>query len=360
MRKTIIFLFVFSAFSATVFAQSLDKLTDRARHVLALRVNGNKSEAVRYFEPASRNDFLDRKPFPMSNVQVTGLELTDDAKMVYVVFKATFTAPDFGPFQATVREPWIWDGKDWFLRLPAVGNPFDAFKTPAAAPLPAEPAPFELQVRDFAFGKHVQGEVIKRTVEFKSDLGRVYSIRAPELPGLFVSSPVWTSKEGGALQLALDTTLLSQNVDYTVNLEISDSQERKTNASLHISAEIEPRLRFSQTPDPVEPLKAGVTTVRIENVSGTAFKPLNIISTNPAYKLGDDVPKVVEPGQSMNLTITNDPQPEPTGETLNITISDGILAGSSTFVLPLHVNLPVSRGAGYSKEELEQILRMAK
>src|SRR5206468_947841 len=87
---------VFVILAANVsFAQDLNRLQSRAQKFLSLRssVNMDKRAAGQYVEDAKRQEFEESKPFPMQDVQIIGLEFTNDPKLVYVVFKAKVMLP---------------------------------------------------------------------------------------------------------------------------------------------------------------------------------------------------------------------------------------------------------------------------
>src|SRR2546428_4077762 len=111
------FLLFYLMAAAPALAQNLDRLHERAQKLLLLRTAGDKGQAVQYIETPSREEFLQSKPFPMLEPQLTGFEFTNDPKAVYVLFKAKVLLPDIGAVPRTGRELWVWDKKDWFLHI---------------------------------------------------------------------------------------------------------------------------------------------------------------------------------------------------------------------------------------------------
>jgi hypothetical protein len=358
MQKFILFLSLCLLKPAIGSAQSLDKLMNRAHSYLEARAALNRTEMGKYAQANKRTSFLERTPPPMSKAKIDGLDFTNDSKTVNVRYSATFTIDNVGNIPTQVREAWIWDGKDWFLKLEEIGNLFETKNNPGAAP-EVKSFPFELATSKIDFGKHTQGEVIKQVVEFKSNQDTFHTFTQNETPGLLVTGPTWLSKETGQLEVVLDTSLLSANVNYSAELDVTDWHGQKTKARLAVTAEIEPRLRFIQNPKIVDPAKGGTLEIQIENLSTTAFKPTSLVLSNPAYQISDYTPNLVGPGQTLKIVIAYQPQPEPTGVALTVQTSPAALV-TPIFVLPINLKLPVSQGAGYTKEELDEIIKKAR
>lgn len=291
----------------------------------------------------------------MSKPKIEGFEFTSDPKTVYVLYSATFMIQDVGPVSARVREPWNWDGKDWFLEIKDTGNPFAAAKAAPTSP-PANTLPFELSIAKIDLGKHVQGEIVRRTIDFKSDQDRFGAFRHNELKGLQVTGPIWTSKQTGQLEVALDTTLLDAGVSYPVELEISGWQSPKTLAKFEVTAEIEPRLRFSQTPEIIDPATGGTIEIQIENLSNISFKPVSLVLTNTAYQVSDHTPGTIAPGKTLKLSISYQPQVNPLGVAVNVGTSPAVVVNPN-FVVPLNVKLPVPHDFAYTKEEIDEMIK---
>src|SRR4029453_3163279 len=136
MKSTILSFFLVSMIVATAVGQDLNRLQSRAEKLLTLKsgLKIDKAQAVQYLESKSRQEFLESNPFPMSDAQVTGIEFTSDPKSVYVIFKAKVFLPEIGWVPRTGREPWLWENKNWFLRLEDLGNPFAASNHGEAVP----------------------------------------------------------------------------------------------------------------------------------------------------------------------------------------------------------------------------------
>jgi hypothetical protein len=351
-------------FSANGWSQDLNRLQARAQKLLSLRssVNIDKAQAAQYIESKGRQEFLEGRPLPMSEAHVTGFELTDDPKLVYVIFKAKVLLPEIGYVPRTGREAWIWENKDWFFHVEDAGNPFAVFaKSTDNAPeaSPPKPLTFELSTNSIDFGKHVQGEVLRRTVTLKSDRNEVSSLRQPDLPGFLVEPIQWKSDNDGQFDVVLDTTLLSEDVHYPIDLEVIGFEQQRTHVKFEIAAAIEPRLRFTQDPPLLDPTKPGKVELSIQNLSGKSFRFLSVLSTNPSYAIKSEAPTQLNAGETLKLNLEFQAQQHPLGEQINITLSEPVL-GRPSFVLPLKIKFPNEPSPEYTKEQLDQLIRRAR
>jgi hypothetical protein len=358
MRKSILIIFWFALVLPTASAENLDRLIARAQRYLDARASGNKIEMERFVPTDKRNELLNRTPPPMSNPKVEGLELTSDPKTVYVMYSATYMIQDVGPFTTRVKAAWNWNGKDWFLEIKPGGNFLEVAMNTQPQPV-AKPLPFELNMAAVDLGKHVQGEVVRQSIGFKADKEGMGAFRHNALKGLQVTGPTWTSKENGQLEIALDTSLIDTDVKYPVELDISAQGYDKTRAKFELTAEIEPRLRFSQTPEIIDPTVGGTVEIQVQNVSNVSFKPRSLILSNTAYQISDYTPSVVESGKTFKIVIKYQPQPDPSGVALNVETSPAVLA-KANFTLPINVKLPTAEEPTYSKQQLDDIIKRSR
>jgi hypothetical protein len=364
MKKTLISILVVSfGFATSSFGQDLNRLQDRAQKLLSLRsIDKNplskKTDAAPYIETKSRDKFLDLSPFPMQDARVSGFEFTNDPKLVYVLFKAKVVLPELGPVPRTGREPWVWDKKDWFLTLPDDDDPVFAN---VRAPKPPSGIPFDLAQDHVDLGKHVQGDVVRQTLKFKSNKDAIVLFRSSDgLPGLSVSAPDWKSNDEAELQVVLDTVLLSKDVRYTVALEIQGSEGQTLHSSFDLTAQIEPRLRITQVPAIIDPSKAGTVEIEMENLSKEGFQfMLPLTPTNPEYQIVGSVPEGIEPGQTVKLKLKYIAQLEPLGAQIALKLSRPVV-GRDFFGFPLKINFPVQGALMPTREQLEEIIRKSK
>jgi hypothetical protein len=362
MKTTVYTILLSLMVTAAGYSQDLNRLQARAQKLLDLRssLKSNKSAAAQYINMPDRPEFLETNPLPMQDAKVVGLEFTDDPKLVYVVFKAKVVLPDIGAVPRTGREPWVWDKKDWFLHIEEAGDPFAALRnTTAPSAPPVKPLPFEFVTTHVDLGKHVQGEILKGVVEFKSNHQDVFLFRPAELPGLSFGAPVWKSNEEGQIEFQLDTTIISEDVKYEPEIEVDGYEHQRTRRAFELVAQIEPRLRFTQVPPLVEPTKAGQVEIRMENLSNIPFSFKTVFMTNDSYHLVKDPPDMVRPGETTTFTFTYDGKAEPQNAQLQIELKDSIV-GKRGMIFPLRINLPAPVVPGYTREQLEEFIRKSK
>jgi hypothetical protein len=229
--------------------------------------------------------------------------------------------------------------------------PFSATNRPTA--IPPKALHFELSTDKIDFGKHIQGDVIKQTINFTSDQDDLLLVELKsDCPGLFVSNPTFTSKQGGSIVVALDSTFLTQSVHYSVELQALSREYQKAKATFDVLAEIEPRLRFSQNPEAIDPSKDGTVELRIENLSGIPLKVISMASTNNEYRIANQLLPSAEPGQTLTVTLNYSAQTAPRGAALYLQTAQPVMA-TSRLTVPLHIILPVEESPGYTKEQLD-------
>ncbi len=348
-----IFLFLISTPAS---AQDLNRLRDRAQKLLQLRVTGNKGQAVQYVDSKQREDFLQSRPLPIQEPKIVGLEFTDDPALVYVVVKSKVVLPDLGTTIHTRPEPWIWDKKDWFFHMEDVGDLLALTKSRGVAAPPVKPLPLTLSTSRLDLGKHSQGEYVKGVVGFTSSRKDIFLFRTQDnLPGLAFGSPVWKSDEAGEIQFVLDTTLLSEDVHYKVQMEVDGDLLQKTKTSFDLTMQIAPRIRIAQTPAILDPAQAGTVEISIENASNVPLKLSYTGSTNSAYRLLNTELPAVTPGEMLKLRIAYEAQAEPLGAQLTFNLPAEIL-GKPALTLPLSIKFPEAAAPEYSREQLERLL----
>lgn len=340
MRKTCIAFPLFILLPViSAFAQDLNRLQPRAKALLVASVAGNKVEAASYIEPAKRNQYLAADIIRMAEGRLVGLEFTDDPKLVYATYTVTLILPEVGRINATPRVPWVWTGKDWFVRI---DNPEPVFNQKQKPAISREDLPFEITSKVVDFGKHTQGEILKQTLNFRANKERTELVHAnTDVPGLLVSSPVWTSKENGYVDLTLDTTLWTKDGNFKLEFEAIGFEEEKTTAQVELKAQVEPRLLFSQTPEIVDVTKSGAVDVIIENVSQIPLTPTSIQTSHPQFKIDSDVPKTIAPGETLKMHVVYEAQPEPVAASIYFRTAQPVLAAPG-FQIPIRVKLPTN------------------
>jgi hypothetical protein len=153
--------------------------------------------------------------------------------------------------------------------------------------------------------------------------------------------------------------LLSESVNYNTELHIVDLAQQVTRIPLTVKAEIEPRLKFSQAPEILDPKQSGSTEVRIENVSQLAFELASAVPTNGSFRIKDYTHGTIASGQTLKIILDYDAQRQPIGAALNLELSTPVVVRTE-FTFPLNIKLESSVVPAYSKEQLDELIRKSK
>jgi hypothetical protein len=333
--------FFLAALTKPALAQNLDRLPDRAQQLLTLRstLKIDKQKAVQFLVRENRQEFLESNPLPMSDAKVTGLEFTNDKKLVYVIFTAKVFLPEIGPVPRTGKESWVWDKSNWFLRLDEGGD-FTTLAQGQNTKIDATPLPLTLSPSHIDLGKLVQGQIVKGSLEITSNRDEIRVFRPADLPGLTMSNPVWESKEKGRVDFVFDTALMFEDVHFKSEVAADGYEAQHVSAVFELSAQIEPRLKITQTPPLLDPFREGSVEISIQNASKTPFRFIEETVTNPEYHLSGNLPPVIAPGDTVKLTLSYGAQGEPTGAQLNLRFSEEVLAGGRNMTFPLQIKFP--------------------
>lgn len=161
------------------------------------------------------------------------------------------------------------------------------------------------------------------------------------------------------MEVSLDTTFLTKNVRYSVELEAVSLEQKRIKVAFDVVAEIEPRLHFSQIPEVIDPSKDGTVELRVENISGIPLKITSLASANNDYRITNELLPSAEPGQTLTITLAYHAQTAPRGAAVFFQTAQPVMATSQVTV-PLRINLPVEASSGYTKEQLDRIRAGAK
>ena len=339
-------------------AQDLAQLPDRAAKLWELRKQANKLDALQFIETQARQTYLQWNEPRILDFKITGLEFTEDRNRIEVVSKVHEMLPQIGETDLIVRETWIWKDRKWSMLATAPKNPFGQ---PAMGDKPANERillKFEITETTIDLGRHIQGETIEGKIPFAANRNEIRSIGTHQnLTGLVIHQPVWTSSSEGYLPYQWDTALVWQDFNQTVVFDALGVNDARASIDVQFRARIDGKVGFKQVPEIIDTTEAGEVELHIQNLSATTpLKILSVLSYNPAYKVGDDVPESIPPGESGRLLIHYAGQTRPLGASLALVLSEA-LGQSPVTTVPLHVKLPKEEPRSVTREELERIIK---
>ena len=362
MKATMSFLIVL-VFASPVFGQDLDTLQDRVQGLWNALTSSESLRALDYVEEASRARFLEREPDNVMTASVVGLEFTDDPSVVSVQVRTTVMLAQLGGVERVSSEVWIWDGGNWFLRIPEGGmeTPFGGTAAFGERPPRAERdrlPRIEFLVDALDLGHHVQGAQTEGALPFRLESGTIRSIRPSgalgSIPGLDFGAVEWVDEENGRLPYTWDTTLVSADVEEVVAFSVRDLGTRQALVPLMIVGDIEPRIRFTQVPDIVDMSKAGSFELIIENISHEPFGVLRTTSQNSDYEFDTAWPELLRPGMSGKVTVRYPAENDPKRISVVVTFRGLVLGQRKVTLKPVLVG---SAKRGYTAEEREEMMR---
>ena len=235
------------------FAQDLSLLQDRAMKLWELRKQANKLDALQLIDPQTRQTYLQGNEPPIISFKVTGLEFTDDRNRIVVVSKVRQVLPQIGEMDVPVREPWIWKDKKWSMQALPPSTPFskrDSTDTPTDDRVPPK---LEMSSTTIDLGQHTQGDIIAGKIPFFSNRDEIRKIELGQaVPGLAMRPPVWTNEKEGYLLVQWDTTLVWQDVNQTVPLEVLGTNDTRASIDVRIQAHINGKVGFKQVPEIID------------------------------------------------------------------------------------------------------------
>jgi hypothetical protein len=334
-------------------AQDLGQLRARASKLWELRKQSNKLDALQFIEAQTRQTYLQWNESPIINFRLSGLQFTDDPNRVDMLVTVRSLLFQVGELDRTVQESWVWKDGQWFMQ--AISPP-KLFQSAEKASDPVHiPPEFHVANTTVDIGRHAQGDIVEGKIPFQAvrrDIVGIAPLQKP--PGLSIGAPVWTSASEGYLPYQWETVLLSQDVNQKIALEAKATSNERASVEIQFRARIDAKVGFKQMPEIVDPAKAGQVELQIQNLSTRPLKILSVSSYNHAYVVDDDVPESIEPGKSGRLLFRYAAQEEPAAAAIALALSEK-LGPSPLTVVPLHIKMPESKPASYTREDLEKI-----
>ena len=362
MKRVGSLLMVLTFLCDPAFGQNLNALRARSQDFWNAIVGNESFRAMEYVEFDGRAEFFEQRPQNVVGAEVIGMEFTGSPDEVSVTIQTTFLHAMLGRLERKRSDLWVWDGSDWYMRPPGEGlaSPFGVTGVESGEP-EGTAVPFEFLLAELDLGDHVQGDQIEGSLPFRAGRGTIRSVRPSALlgsiPGLRFERPEWIDEETARLPYVWDTTLVASAQDEVVAMSIRDNGRDRELIPLRIFGRIEPRIRFTQVPDVVDMAEAGTFELVIENVAYEPFEIRRSSSPNSNYEIESEWPEVFEPGSSGKIVVRYPATDDPERASLTLTFVEPVLGLKR---LSWKINLaesPDGEGAGYTSEELEEILR---
>src|SRR5262249_6504835 len=150
---------------------------------------------------------------------------------------------------------------------------------------------------------------------------------------------VWTTPSEGYLPYGWGTLLISQNVNETVALEATATDDSRLSVQVRFRAQIDGKIGFKQLPQIIDPGKNGRVELYLQNLSAQPLKILGVMSYSRAYVVDDSVPTLIESGKSGRILIRYVSQAQVSGAAIGFVFSEDF-AGRPITTVPLNVKLP--------------------
>ena len=336
--KNFLFLGSFLFCAVTADAQSLDRLKERAAAFWTERVAGNQQAYLKFVEPSGANAFRPNQEPRYLSAELAAIEFAAQPNTATVVTKVRLMLADFGEVQREMRDSWVWNGKNWFLRpenttLSSLMSKKSTTVEPSKteAPLTFEPSPSQIDL-----GKHVQGEVLSARLSFKTDRDRIGVILPGDLPGVTYGPIEWKDSETGSVEITVDTTLMSQDLVKPMIFRIvDDTGQKEMLKPIPLLIQIEGRIRITQNPPIVDPAQAGTVELSLVNLTDKPFRITSVISNNESFVLAPEVKENVGPQESAMIKLTH-PAFTVSGASVNVRFSESVL-GRTTVGIPIQI-----------------------
>jgi hypothetical protein len=268
--------FLLAAQDSAARKPSLDALVTRAGAYWGLLAKGEKSKALAYVQPQSRDNYLNRQAPPFSEPRVTDLELSQSPAEVWVTVKVKRILPLIpAPVDWPVKEKWVFEGGQWSV---VITNSPDKFArvTGTGPKVPAPSSEDEEKKRqairtslhfensDVDFGTVRQGEQVPIELKYRLTGSEALTWKLTEAPrGL-------TRKASSARELKAGE---GQKIELNLQTQEMDGEITGTFAVLAVSAGLEVPYEF--------------------NIRGRVYAPLSISPRSLRFLKGETAKEVV-------------------------------------------------------------------
>jgi hypothetical protein len=336
--KKFLLLGSFLFFTVRADGQSLDRLKERAAAFWTERLAGNQPAYLKFVEPSGA-DALRGQQARYLRADLTAIEFGTQPNTATVVTNVRVMLPDLGEVKREIRDVWVWNGKNWFLRpqevslstlLSGGSTPLEAAK--ALPPLTFVPSPSQINL-----GKHVQGEVLSAKLSFKTDRDRIGVLLPGDLPGVTYGPIEWKDKETGIVELTIDTILMSQDVVKPLIFKIVDiTGKHELLKPVPLLVQIEGRIDITQNPPIVDPDQSGTVELSLQNLTGKPIRITSVASNNESFVLDPEVKVNVGPQESTTTTLTYSASNNLGGASVAVRFAEAVL-GRTTISIPIQI-----------------------
>jgi hypothetical protein len=341
MKRLLWLMIVFPLVINQAWAQDVTRLRERCSALWVERIAGDRVKASAFVEEKSRKDFISSYEPTVRKFTIVGIEFPNKPNTLLVTVKAQLSLPVIGEVERTVVEPWVWTDRNWYLQVLPTANPFSS--TSNTAPVDEDPLGFELLDSRIDLGTHTQGQLIKGSVRFKANRVNVAGMREHRIDGLKITKVNWQDANGGTIDFTIDTTLISESIDTDAEFEAFGSLTVKKKATVPLTAKIDGRVRFSQTPELVNSTIDGTMEVAIENISNMPITISRVKTLHSSFDVPFEQPVTLKPGESTKVPISYKAQKLPKAATLHIFFADNLF--------PKYVSLPLKTWVARAVQE---------
>jgi hypothetical protein len=292
---------------------SLDDLVTRAKTYWGLLAKGQKSRAVEYVQPLSKETFLDRQTPAFSEPRVARLDLSDAPAEVWVTVKVKRVLPLIPtPVDWPVKEKWVYEGGKWVVVIAKSTDKFARVtetqpKGPATSSedqerkLQAVREALHFENSKIDFGTVRKGQQIPIELEYRLSGTEAMTWTLSEPPrGLTsgISAQELVPGEGRKIELSLETERLDGEVTGTFTI-LADNTGVEVPYEFSIHGYVYSPISF--TPPSLSFLKGeSAKEVTLRNNSKSSIRII------PAIVAGFDVkplPQTIAPGAECRLAV---------------------------------------------------------
>jgi len=306
MKKSL-FLASFLSFAVTANAQSLDRLKERATAFWTERVAGNQANYLKFVEPSGADVFRSSPQPRYLSADLAAIEFAAQSNTATVVTRVRLILGDLGEIKREVRDSWVWNGKNWFLRpeTTTLSSLMSKSASTLAAPSNVDaPLTFVTSPSQIELGKHVQGEVISTRLSFKTDRNRIAQLLPGDLPGVTYGPIEWKDNETGTVELTVDTMLMSEDVVKPLIFRIIDERGKELLKPVPLLMQMQGRLRITQDPPIVDPTQRGSVEISLQNLTDKPIRITTVTSTNESFVLDPELMPNVGPQETTKVKLT--------------------------------------------------------